>query len=157
MRIKTLRCPDGVSKWCWFTETFIPWWYLAKVTKIHANHHMRKCPSQQHSESPTRSPKCPTSKIIHLCQLKKSCSCHQELDQTRCPAKELDAEISKGYSLACIIFVVVNIILLSDPKLLTWNFSSARAKLCPSFAALPSWHHTSGVGRAPVTVRVQQL
>lgn len=118
---------------------------------------MRKCPSQQHSESPTHSPKCPTSKIIHLCQLEKSCSCHRELDQTQCPAKELDAEISKGYSLACIIFVAVNIIVFSDPKPLVLNFSSARAKLCPSFPALPSWQHTSATGRAPVTVRVQQL
>lgn len=157
MKIEALRCPDAVSKWCWFTETLTLWWYLAKVTKIHANHHMRKCPFQQHSESPAHSPKCPTSKIIHLCQLKRSCSCHQELDQTQCPAKELDAQISKGYSLACVIFVVVNIIVFSDPKPLTWNFRSARAKLCPSFPALPSWHHTRAMGRAPGTLWVQQL
>lgn len=157
MRIETLRCPDAVSKRCWLTEILILGWYLAKVTKIHANHHMRKCPSQQHSESPLHSPKCPTSKITHLCQLEKSCSCHQDLDQPQCPAKELDAEISKGYSSSCIIFVAVNIIVFSDPKPLVWNFSSARAELCPSFAALPSWHHTPVMGRAPVTARVKQL
>lgn len=154
MRTETLRCPDAVSKWCWFW-TLIPRWYLAKVTKIHANCHLRKCPSQKHSESPTHSPKHPTSKIIHFCQLKKSCSCHQELDQTQGPAKERDAEISKGYSLACIVFVAVNIIVFSDPKPLGWNFSSARAKLCPSSPALPSWQHTSAMGRAPATAALK--
>lgn len=77
---------------------------------------MRNCHSQQRSEIPTYSPKSLASKIIHLGQLKKSCSCHQELDQAQCPAKELDAEIRKRYSLACVIFVVVSMILFSNPK-----------------------------------------
>lgn len=122
---------------------------LAKVSKIHANHYMRNCHSQQHGEIPTSSSKCLTSNIIHLCELIKSCSCHQELDQAQCPAKELDAEISKRYSLACIIFVVVSIIFFHDPNPevhLHGISAVSEQSYALAFLFLPGWHYSSVMG-----------